>query len=123
MPVHLKINPVVLSDACCDKWFGGGMSYLVVLVAIVAQLMAVSLHGEEQRPSFEGDIRPIFDAHCIACHQGASAQSGLVMETVEALLKGGEKDGPSVIPGKSAESSLLLYLKGERQPQMPRRSR
>ena len=119
MPVHLKINPVVLSDACCDKWFGGGMSYLVVLVAIVAQLMAVSLHGEEQRPSFEGDIRPIFDAHCIACHQGASAQSGLVMETVEALLKGGEKDGPSVIPGKSAESSLLLYLKGERQPQMP----
>lgn len=119
MPAHLKVYPVVLSDACCDKWFGGGMSYLVVLVAIVAQLMAVSLHGEEQRPSFEADIQPIFEAHCIACHQGASAQSGLVMETVEALLKGGEKDGPSVIPGKSAESSLLLYLRGERQPQMP----
>ena len=116
---HLKVYFQSLPDACRGKRFGGCMSYLAVLVAIAAHLLAVSLHGEEQRPSFEADIQPIFEAHCIACHQGASAQSGLVMETVEALLKGGEKDGPSVIPGKSAESSLLLYLRGERQPQMP----
>ena len=122
MQKRLKVNrvvSVVWSDACRGKWFGGCMSYLAVLVAIAVHLMAVSLHGEEQKPSFEADIQPIFEARCIACHQGASAQSGLVMETVEALLAGGEKEGPSIIPGNSAESSLLLYLRGERQPQMP----
>ncbi|MDE2756436.1 MAG: hypothetical protein OXI92_07795, partial [Acidobacteriota bacterium] len=71
------------------------MSYLAVLIAIAVHLVAVPLRGEEKRLSFEADIQPIFEARCIACHQGASAQSGLVMETVEALLKGGEKEGPS----------------------------
>ena len=95
------------------------MTYLAVLIAIVAHLVAVSLHGADQKPSFEADIQPIIEARCIACHRGASAQSGLVMETVEALLEGGDKEGPSIIPGNSAGSSLLLYLRGDHQPQMP----
>ena len=95
------------------------MSYLAILIVVAAHLLAVSLHAEERGPSFESDIRPIFETHCLSCHGAESAQSGLGMETVEALLAGGDKEGPSVVPGKSAESSLLLYLRGERQPLMP----
>ena len=95
------------------------MSYLIIFFILTAHLFTFPLHGEEPSLSFEADIRPIFETHCLSCHEAESAQSGLAMETVEALLAGGDKEGPSVIPGKSAESSLLLYLRGERQPLMP----
>ncbi len=95
------------------------MSYRIVFFMAAAHLFSFPLRAEERSLNFEADIRPIFEAHCLSCHSAKSPQSGLVMETVEALLTGGDRDGPSVVPGKSGESSLLLYLRGERQPQMP----
>src|SRR5262249_52374330 len=35
------------------------------------------------------------------------------------ILSGGSKNGPAAIPGKSAESPLVQYLRGEKQPRMP----
>ena len=95
------------------------MKYPVIPFIVVAHLFGSQLRAEERSLSFEADIRPIFETHCLSCHGAESAQSGLVMETVEALLTGGDREGPSVVPGKSGESSLLLYMRGERQPQMP----
>src|SRR5207249_7311097 len=46
-------------------------------------------------------------------------QSGLSMETVESLFKGGALQGPAVIAGKSNESPLILRLRGEKKPAMP----
>ncbi len=43
---------------------------------------------------------------------------GLLMETHEGVMKGG-KSGPSVIPGKSGESRLLLMMEGKVEPRMP----
>ena len=98
---------------------GVRMKCQFVLFILTAHLVSFPLLAEEPSLSFESDIRPIFETHCLSCHGAESAQSGLVMETVEALLNGGDRDGPSVVPGKSGESSLLLHLRGERQPQMP----
>lgn len=73
----------------------------------------------EASPNFETDIQPILEKNCLACHTSKSPQSGLVMESLESLLKGGSQAGPALIPGNSQQSPLVLYLTGELEPQMP----
>ena len=70
-------------------------------------------------PGFEQDIRPILESNCGSCHSSQSHRSDLVLETTDSLLEGGALDGPAVIAGNSAESPLMLRLRGERQPAMP----
>src|SRR5215204_4013354 len=55
---------------------------------------------------FEREILPIFRTSCLACHNRTTTKGGLILETPQTILKGGE-DGPVVVPGKSAESPLL----------------
>jgi len=69
-------------------------------------------------PSFSRDVRPILQRSCQACHQPASKMSGLDLTTFAALSAGGAK-GPSVVPGDAANSLLVAYVAGERQPRMP----
>lgn len=58
---------------------------------------------------FDKDIKPIFEKSCFKCH-GAEKQKGkLRVDSLEAALKGGE-DGKVIIPGKSAESSLVVAI-------------
>ena len=88
---------------------------------LVLQLVVGSLPSSalaESIPAFEG-IRPILEKHCLACHDSRSHQSGLVLESAQAALQGGALNGPAVIPGKSRESPLILYLTGHKQPRMP----
>ena len=70
-------------------------------------------------PGFAQDVRPILESNCGSCHSSQSHRSGLILETVESVLKGGALDGPAVIAGNSADSPLMLRLRGERQPAMP----
>ena len=60
-----------------------------------------------QTPSFEGDVLPIFTAHCFACHGGTS-MIGLDLRTASSVLKGSHH-GPVVAKGSPEES--LLYKK------------
>ena len=56
--------------------------------------------------TYATDIKPILDKSCIKCH-GAEKQKGkLRLDSLEAVLKGGE-DGKVVEPGKSEESILV----------------
>ncbi|MSO21796.1 MAG: DUF1553 domain-containing protein [Acidobacteria bacterium] len=75
--------------------------------------------GAQLRPDFEKDIRPIFETKCFACHSAGTHTSGLVLETVETILQGGSLNGPAVISGKSSDSPLMRYLRGEKKPAMP----
>ena len=68
---------------------------------------------------FERQILPIFEARCLTCHDSRRGVSGLVLDHFDSILEGGEKNGPAVIRKNSAESPLILYVKGEQQPRMP----
>ncbi len=64
---------------------------------------------QQNPPSLEyaADIKSILDKSCIKCH-GAEKQKGkLRLDSLEAVLKGGE-DGKVVEPGKS-EASILVH--------------
>ena len=69
--------------------------------------------------SFEQDIQPVLERDCGSCHSSESHQSGLVTETLDSLLEGGALDGPAIIAGSSAQSPLMLRLRGKKQPSMP----
>lgn len=55
---------------------------------------------------FEKEILPVLKNNCLACHNQTKAKAGLVLETPQTILKGGES-GPAVVPGKAAESLLF----------------
>jgi WD40 repeat protein len=68
--------------------------------------------------SYLRDIVPLLRDNCLPCHSSETKQGGLVMDSYESLMKGG-KNGAAILPGKSAESRLVLMLRGKIQPQMP----
>ena len=72
---------------------------------------------------FESKIRPALVAHCYQCHSAEALtkkklRGGLVLDTKAGWQKGGD-NGPSIVPGKPAESLLLKSLKHEGDSHMP----
>ena len=104
------------------------LSRLTFLVAIAA--LAFSSRGALAEPiaiaevqhqgdvDFEKEILPIFRRNCLACHSATEAESDLVLETPQTILKGGS-EGPAVEAGKSAESLLLKMASKQKEPHMP----
>lgn len=68
---------------------------------------------------FGKTIRPVFEKHCVGCHGAQKQASGLSLESLDSIAQGGVVNGPVVQPGNSAESPLILYLKGDKKPRMP----
>jgi mono/diheme cytochrome c family protein len=59
--------------------------------------------------TYTADIRPLFEASCFRCH-GADRQKGKIrLDSLEAVLKGGE-DGKIVVVGESAKSPLVVAV-------------
>src|SRR5258706_9094091 len=57
--------------------------------------------------TFVKDIRPLFEASCFRCHGNDRPKGGLRLNSLEAVLKGGE-DGVVVTPGKGQDSLLVI---------------
>ncbi len=68
---------------------------------------------------FESDVWPILEQHCLTCHGDTRPSSGFRVTSVEAIIEGGDKAAPGVIPGEPDDSPLVQYIRGELQPQMP----
>ncbi len=66
------------------------------------------LGAADPAPSFETQVAPLLQSHCLKCHNPVKLRGGLDLTTRTGMLKGGEA-GAVVVPGKSADS--LLYAK------------
>lgn len=67
---------------------------------------------------FEQQILPLLRRNCLACHNTTQAESDLVLETPQTILKGGS-EGPGVVPGKAAESLVFQLAAHQRESFMP----
>jgi hypothetical protein len=56
-------------------------------------------------------VKPLLAKHCYECHGEKKQESGLRVDNVARILKGGES-GPAIVPGKSDESLLYLAVSG-----------
>lgn len=55
---------------------------------------------------FEKSVRPLLAENCYSCHSAKKQKGGLRLDSLEAILKGGES-GPALVPGKPGESLLV----------------
>jgi Protein of unknown function (DUF1553)/Protein of unknown function (DUF1549)/Planctomycete cytochrome C len=85
------------------------------LFACAAVLPATSAAAEKDARGiefFESKIRPVLVKHCYQCHsaQAPKVRGGLVVDTRQGLLKGGD-NGPAMVPGYPKKSLLIAALK------------
>ncbi len=67
---------------------------------------------------FYRDVYPFLKANCVSCHNKTTTKADLNMETPELMIKGGES-GPSIVPGKSAESLIVAASRHLKDMEMP----
>src|SRR6266404_1598959 len=79
---------------------------LLPTLLVVAPVRAIELTGT----NFSA-VAAIFDKHCLDCHAAPDPERKLLLESFEALMKGGES-GPAIAPGKSSESLLVKMVEG-----------
>ncbi len=72
----------------------------------------------EQAEFFEKSIRPVLATHCAECHGAKKQESGLRLDSREALLRGGER-GPAAVSGDPAGSLLLAAVRQAGELKMP----
>lgn len=90
-------------------------------LAMVLYLCAappLCLGAGEAEALWTGKVQAILDQHCVKCHGPLEEKGGLLLDTREAVMAGGES-GPVVVPGQPEESPLVTALAAEADPHMP----
>lgn len=93
-------------------------SVVMLVLSASVLLAACGRNPAPQAVSFTNDIRPIFEQHCLECHDtgGAGAvASGLKLTTYQDAMKG-TKFGPIIKAGDSASSTLVILVEGRADP-------
>ena len=91
------------------------------MLRFTAVLVSVGVWAVPNEPgvSFTRDVAPILTRSCLSCHGPAQQMSRLDLSTRAAALKGGQKAGPSIVPGNAAASPFYRRLTGQEEPVMP----
>ncbi len=91
---------------------------LAVFLAVCATSARADEPANTPAPDYNQQIAPIFKQYCQGCHNAKDKEGGLILESYEALLRGGD-GGTALLPGKSDQSRLRLVLTGKAEPAMP----
>ena len=94
--------------------------FLGCLFGLISNSLAAT---DSQKPvSYYTDIRPIFEANCVGCHQPSKDKGSYIMTDFARLLEGGE-DNVAIVPGKPKESYLIEEITpdAEGKAEMPKK--
>ncbi|WP_164100814.1 PSD1 and planctomycete cytochrome C domain-containing protein [Candidatus Laterigemmans baculatus] len=84
-------------------------------LAIIAALCCTSTAARAETDGgkyFEQYVRPLLAGKCVKCHGPEKQEGGLRLDSLEAMLKGGDS-GPAVVAGEVAESLLVEAVRYE----------
>ena len=77
----------------------------------------------ENPVSFNEQIRPLLNEHCIKCHGGVKEAGDLDLLFRDAALHGGKSGLPAIVPGQPAASELISRLTTTNEDdRMPKKS-
>jgi len=68
--------------------------------------------SQEAFAFFERNVRPVLATRCGSCHGAEKQQGGLRLDSLVAVLRGGDS-GPAIEPGKPAASNLVAAIRHE----------
>ncbi|MFV0446130.1 MAG: c-type cytochrome domain-containing protein [Planctomycetaceae bacterium] len=80
------------------------------------QQLQASLAAASRWVSFAGDVAPIFQQRCIACHNARTAKGRLNLESYATLVQGGES-GECFTAGQPGDSLLCAVVEDGSMPQ------
>jgi WD40 repeat protein len=72
-------------------------------------------------PDFGRDVVPIIESNCLRCHSPAQQEGGLMMDTWDGLMQGGDT-GKVIVPGDASASLMIRLVEGRQKPKMPPKS-
>jgi len=108
-PCNMRFAQTYFRLAALVAWsFGGsvlGADDAKPVAPKAAGLVVAELKRDTQI-DFEKEVLPFLKNNCLACHNTTKAKASLNLETPQLILKGGDS-GPSVVPGRSAESLIF----------------
>ena len=78
---------------------------IMLVSTVFATCVAISV-ASAATPDYENDIAPILNKYCVGCHSTDEPEADLVLESFDALMKGGENG--STINSKELANSLLV---------------
>ena len=94
-------------------------SFVLQLSCLVALSADSLLEAQEIKAEvvFARKVQPLLKAKCLACHgeDPEKIKGDLDMRTRAGLLKGGESEEPSIVPGKPLQSPLYLAVTREHE--------
>ena len=118
--VCARMLPAIPMTTPISKILGTALTTVVLLASAVAQdaprkkkphvdpdLSKLPPASKQAGLTYEKDIRPMLEQSCFRCHGKDKQKGELRLDTLEAVLKGGE-DGKVVTPGESAKSALVV---------------
>lgn len=79
------------------------------LVQEVNQHRKMGTLSETHKTELNVGVRRIFAQTCYRCHDSNEAEGGLVLNSEEAVMKGGD-EGPIIVPGEPDESELMRRI-------------
>src|SRR5581483_3106215 len=91
----------------------------IILLAVLCCCLPASAAAQNLDPAqvefFEKKVRPVLITQCYKCHsadaqKAGKLRGGLLLDSREGLLKGGE-NGPAIVPGKPKESLLIKAVR------------
>jgi hypothetical protein len=91
----------------------------VTLAVSMAMGWTVAARGAEDNAEgiafFEKKIRPVLVEQCYACHHApdfaSSYKAGLLVDSMEGLLKGGDSGKAAIVPGEPEKSELIRAIR------------
>ena len=86
--------------------------------AHAADPLPVAPPSRTDKVRFEEEVLPFLAANCTACHNAKVREGGLMLDSVKAIVAGGDS-GPGVVAGKPAESVVFLRATHRQEDVMP----
>ena len=73
-------------------------------------IVAIASGNTAMPVEFTGDIQPLLERSCVACHSGERPKGGFQITDRPAMLRGGNRGEPAVVPGNPDAGSLLSLV-------------
>src|SRR4051794_6081774 len=84
----------------------------------IFSILIICIVAAQAHAKTYSQVQAIFNKHCLSCHDQKEAEGGLVLESHQLAIKGGDS-GPVIVPGKSGESILVQQIEHAKKPFMP----
>jgi len=94
------------------------ISLVGVAVAITTTVLVAGQVPTPEPPDFGRDVMPILETNCLRCHNSAKQEGGLLLESFDDLMKGGDTGAP-IVPSDADSSPLIRQIEARAKPKMP----